>query len=71
MVCRRWKCLHPDDVLEMQKNNKIQKIALLNNFVGRKKERPALEPSDFIAQGTRNNEDHQTKVKCRRYKRFL
>jgi hypothetical protein len=55
----------------MQKNNKIQKIALLNNFVGRKKERPTLEPSDFVPQGTRNNEDHQTKVKSRRYKQYL
>lgn len=63
---RRWKLLHPDDVLKLQKNNKIQKIALVSNFVGRRKERPALQPSDFIPQGAVYHEDNQVTLKRKR-----
>eukprot|EP00250_Pteridium_aquilinum_P012177 c20550_g1_i1 orf=872-3616(-) len=47
---RRWKHLHPELVSAFMKDNKIQKAAIVNNFVGRKKERSKLHPSDFVPE---------------------
>ncbi|PIN22504.1 hypothetical protein CDL12_04778 [Handroanthus impetiginosus] len=49
---RRWKVLFPDDVPRLQAARKIQKAALISNFVDRESERPALGPSDFILPET-------------------
>ncbi|XAR63943.1 hypothetical protein NMG60_11024111 [Bertholletia excelsa] len=45
---RRWKVLLPDEVPLLQAARKIQKAALISNFVDRESERPALGPNDFI-----------------------
>ncbi|KAF5730324.1 hypothetical protein HS088_TW20G00697 [Tripterygium wilfordii] len=45
---RRWKVLVPDEVLRLQQARRIQKAALIGNFVDRESERPALGPNDFI-----------------------
>lgn len=45
---RRWKALHPEAVPLFLEAKKIQKAALVSNFVDRERERPALGPSDFI-----------------------
>eukprot|EP01018_Ginkgo_biloba_P008247 Gb_30719 [translate_table: standard] len=47
---RRWKILHPQELAAAQKAGKIRKTALISNFVGRKKERPTIGPSDFIPE---------------------
>lgn len=47
---RRWKVLHPQELAAAQKARKIQKAALISNFVGRKKERPTIGPGDFVAE---------------------
>ncbi|KAI5062505.1 hypothetical protein GOP47_0023044 [Adiantum capillus-veneris] len=47
---RRWKHLHPELLSVFQKDNKIQKAALISNFVGRKRERSKLRPSDFVPE---------------------
>ncbi|XP_008452207.2 uncharacterized protein LOC103493297 [Cucumis melo] len=44
---RRWKKLFPDEVPLLQEARKIQKAALISNFVDRETERPALGPADF------------------------
>ncbi|XP_044465592.1 uncharacterized protein LOC123195812 isoform X3 [Mangifera indica] len=45
---RRWKYLHPDEVHVLQARRKMQKAALMSNFVDRERERPALGPNDFM-----------------------
>lgn len=45
---RRWKVLYPELIPVFQTDNKIQKAALVSNFVGRKKEKSDLLPSDFV-----------------------
>ncbi|KAH7365264.1 hypothetical protein KP509_18G017800 [Ceratopteris richardii] len=47
---RRWKFLHPELLSDFQKDNKIQRAALISNFVGRKRERSKLGPSDFVPE---------------------
>ncbi|KAL8478676.1 hypothetical protein ACS0TY_030526 [Phlomoides rotata] len=44
---RRWKVLFPTQVPLLQSARKIQKVALISNFVDRESERPALGPKDF------------------------
>ncbi|XP_022987958.1 uncharacterized protein LOC111485355 isoform X1 [Cucurbita maxima] len=44
---RRWKKLFPNQVPLLQEARKIQKVALISNFVDRESERPALGPTDF------------------------
>ncbi|KAG8388014.1 hypothetical protein BUALT_Bualt02G0081200 [Buddleja alternifolia] len=44
---RRWKVLFPNEVPLLQAARKIQKAALISNFVDREAERPALGPKDF------------------------
>lgn len=44
---RRWKKLFPNEVPLLQEARKIQKAALISNFVDRESERPALGPTDF------------------------
>ncbi|KAF8390043.1 hypothetical protein HHK36_024564 [Tetracentron sinense] len=45
---RRWKVLLPHEVPLLQAARKIQKAALISNFVDREAERPALGPCDFL-----------------------
>lgn len=45
---RRWKVLAPEEVPLLQAARKLQKNALMSNFVDRESERPALGPNDFI-----------------------
>lgn len=47
-INRRWKYLHPDEVHVLQARRKMQKAALMSNFVDRERERPALGPNDFM-----------------------
>lgn len=47
---RRWTVLHPQELAAAQKAGKIRKAALISNFVGRKKERPTIGPSDFVPE---------------------
>ncbi|XP_077238258.1 uncharacterized protein LOC143879651 isoform X2 [Tasmannia lanceolata] len=44
---RRWKVLLPHEVPLVQAARKIQRAALITNFVDREEERPALGPNDF------------------------
>ncbi|OVA00635.1 SANT/Myb domain [Macleaya cordata] len=46
---RRWKVLLPHEVPLVQAARKIQKAALISNFVDREAERPALDPTDFLS----------------------
>lgn len=45
---RRWKVLAPEEVPLLQAARKLQKDALISNFVDRESERPTLGPSDFV-----------------------
>ncbi|GAV79112.1 Myb_DNA-binding domain-containing protein/Myb_DNA-bind_6 domain-containing protein, partial [Cephalotus follicularis] len=45
---RRWKVLLPDEVPLLQEARRMQKAALICNFVDRELERPALGPNDFV-----------------------
>ncbi|KAL3529204.1 hypothetical protein ACH5RR_008526 [Cinchona calisaya] len=45
---RRWKVLLPHEVPLLQAARKMQRTALISNFVDRESERPALRPSDFV-----------------------
>ncbi|KAK3013277.1 hypothetical protein RJ639_008267 [Escallonia herrerae] len=45
---RRWKYLCPHEVPLLQAARKVQKAALIANFVDRESERPALGPKDFL-----------------------
>ncbi|XP_011084456.1 uncharacterized protein LOC105166700 isoform X1 [Sesamum indicum] len=45
---RRWKVLFPNEVPLHEAARKIQKAALISNFVDRESEKPALGPSDFV-----------------------
>lgn len=45
---RRWKKLLPHEVPLLQEARRIQKAALVSNFVDRESERPALGPTDFL-----------------------
>lgn len=49
---RRWKVLFPTEVPLLQTARKIQKAALISNFVDRESERPALGPNDFRVPDT-------------------
>ncbi|KAH6795019.1 hypothetical protein C2S52_005496 [Perilla frutescens var. hirtella] len=49
---RRWKVLFPTEVPLLQTARKIQKTALISNFVDRESERPALGPNDFRVPDT-------------------
>ena len=40
--------LFPHEVPLLQAARKIQKVALISNFVDRESERPALGPNDFL-----------------------
>lgn len=60
---RRWKHLHPEHLLAFQKDNQIQKAALINNFVGRRKERSKLTPSDFVPEPGAFAEDNKASSK--------
>ncbi|XP_019177068.1 PREDICTED: uncharacterized protein LOC109172334 isoform X2 [Ipomoea nil] len=44
---RRWKVLFPKEVPLLREARKIQKVALISNFVDRESERPSLKPDDF------------------------
>lgn len=46
---RRWKVLAPEEVPLLQEARKLQKNALISNFVDRESERPALGPNDFVS----------------------
>ncbi|XXG65530.1 hypothetical protein AAC387_Pa05g3209 [Persea americana] len=46
---RRWKNLFPHEVPLLQAARKIQKAALISNFVDREEQRPALGPCDFVS----------------------
>lgn len=48
-LCRRWKILFPHEVPLLQAARKIQKAALISNFVDREEQRPALGPCDFVS----------------------
>ncbi|KAG6411125.1 hypothetical protein SASPL_129199 [Salvia splendens] len=48
LCLRRWKVLCPAEVPLLQTARKIQKVALISNFVDRESERPALGPKDFL-----------------------
>ncbi|ERN00019.1 hypothetical protein AMTR_s00105p00029600 [Amborella trichopoda] len=54
---RRWKVLFPEEVPVAQKARKLQKAALISNFVGREKERPAIGPDDFVPVSEENSPD--------------
>lgn len=45
---RRWKVLLPHEVPLLQAAKKVQRAALISNFVDRESERPSLRPSDFV-----------------------
>ncbi|KAI3443304.1 uncharacterized protein J3R85_000235 [Psidium guajava] len=45
---RRWKVLFPHEVPLLRDARKVQKAALVRNFVDRESERPALGPGDFL-----------------------
>ncbi|XP_052303603.1 uncharacterized protein LOC7462515 isoform X4 [Populus trichocarpa] len=45
---RRWKVLVPHEVPLLQAARRMQKAALISNFVDRESERPALGPNDFV-----------------------
>ncbi|XP_030455408.2 LOW QUALITY PROTEIN: uncharacterized protein LOC115676605 [Syzygium oleosum] len=45
---RRWKVLFPHEVPLLREARKVQKAALVRNFVDRESERPALGPGDFL-----------------------
>lgn len=45
---RRWKKLLPHEVPLLQEARRVQKAALISNFVDRESERPALCQSDFL-----------------------
>ncbi|KAJ6677063.1 SNRNA-ACTIVATING PROTEIN COMPLEX SUBUNIT 4 [Salix viminalis] len=45
---RRWKALAPHEVPLLQAARRMQKAALISNFVDRESERPALGPNDFV-----------------------
>ncbi|XP_071903435.1 uncharacterized protein [Coffea arabica] len=45
---RRWKVLLPHEVPWLQAAKKMQRAALISNFVDRESERPGLLPSDFV-----------------------
>ncbi|KAK9116161.1 hypothetical protein Sjap_015108 [Stephania japonica] len=45
---RRWKVLLPHEVPLLQAARRLQKVALISNFVDREEERPALGPGDFL-----------------------
>jgi hypothetical protein len=47
-ITRRWKKLLPHEVPLLQEARRIQKAALITNFVDRESERPALCTSDFL-----------------------
>ncbi|XP_073136972.1 uncharacterized protein [Henckelia pumila] len=49
---RRWKVLFPSEVPLLQAARKIQKAALISNFVDRESERPSLGPNDFLLPET-------------------
>ncbi|KAL3818630.1 hypothetical protein ACJIZ3_004535 [Penstemon smallii] len=49
---RRWKVLFPHEVPLLQAARKIQKTALISNFVDRESERSTLGPNDFIPPET-------------------
>eukprot|EP00249_Psilotum_nudum_P024573 c29226_g1_i2 orf=382-2736(-) len=66
---RRWKCLHPEHLSEFQKDAHIRKVALVSNFVGRKKERPRLGPSDFISESISVPESHSSLLQNQKNRR--
>ncbi|PIA39506.1 hypothetical protein AQUCO_02600156v1 [Aquilegia coerulea] len=45
---RRWKVLFPHEVPILQAARRVEKIALISNFVEREAERPELGSSDFL-----------------------
>lgn len=47
-MSRRWKVLFPHEVPLLRDARKVQKAALVRNFVDRESERPALGPGDFL-----------------------
>ncbi|KAJ0106596.1 hypothetical protein Patl1_19692 [Pistacia atlantica] len=71
---RRWKYLHPDEVPVLQARRKMQKAALISNFVDRERERPALGPNDFVPLALTNSAselgDVNTSQKCERKSRY-
>lgn len=46
---RRWKVLAPEEVPLLREARKLQKNALISNFVDRESERPTLGPCDFVS----------------------
>ncbi|KAL5725935.1 hypothetical protein ACHQM5_009018 [Ranunculus cassubicifolius] len=46
---RRWRVLFPHEVPLLQAARRVQRQALISNFVDREEERPALGPCDFLA----------------------
>ncbi|KAJ7541402.1 hypothetical protein O6H91_10G058000 [Diphasiastrum complanatum] len=47
---RRWRLLNPEHQAAFHKDVCIRRVALVPNFVGRKKERPSLGISDFFSE---------------------
>lgn len=47
-MSRRWKVQFPHEVPLLREARKVQKAALVRNFVDRESERPALRPGDFL-----------------------
>ncbi|XP_075503533.1 uncharacterized protein LOC142540937 isoform X2 [Primulina tabacum] len=66
---RRWKILFPNEVPLLQTARKIQKAALISNFVDRESERPALLPNDFLLPETNLLTGSQNFVASQRKKR--
>lgn len=66
--------MHPHEVPLLQAARKMQKAALICNFVDREQERPALGPSDFIPLVMINSapqlENVNSSKKCKRNSRY-
>ncbi|KAJ7566647.1 hypothetical protein O6H91_02G112800 [Diphasiastrum complanatum] len=55
---RRWRFLNPEHQAAFQKDVRIRRVALVPNFVGRKKERPSLGIGDFVSEA------YPAEIKC-------
>lgn len=73
LLVRRWKRLFPKDVPLLSAARKIQKSALISNFVDRESERPALGPSDFLSlhMNSSSESDHIDTDRRKREARYL
>lgn len=63
---RRWMALFPNQVPLLKAARKIQKAALVSNFVDRESERPALSPLDFLPLPISEPENTNPSIKGKR-----